>query len=97
MSEILYKIPIIPQDLRNEETIIQISQSLEFLKNVADDIFTRIDERIILNKEKLKAIQERISITNSQVTKLTGSNKATKVSKMIWQVQSRDSWARTYL
>ena len=36
-----YHIPVIPSDLRQEETIKQICDSLEYLEKVADDIFKR--------------------------------------------------------
>lgn len=79
MSEQAFSIPTIPPDLRREETILQITDSLEYLEKVANDVFTRISNRVAENRTRLQQVNDRVSLAQARVDKLKGSNKATKV------------------
>ena len=85
----MYSLGVIQQDLRQEETIVQIAEALDYLDEVVKDIFTRVEERVERNKAKLEELHERANIAKMKVEKLTGSNKATKVTIFIafqWRV-----------
>nr|CAD7579315.1 unnamed protein product [Timema californicum] len=79
MSLQKYHVPVIPQDLRREETIIQIADSLDYLNHVMNDMFSQIKQRVSENKSKLQELKHRTSVVAAKVDKLTGSNKSTKV------------------
>ncbi|XP_018321109.1 WASH complex subunit 1 [Agrilus planipennis] len=74
-----YNVPVIPPNLRREETIVQIADTLEYLSNVTNDIFNRINNRIESNTRKLASIQERVNIADSKVEKLAGEKKAIQI------------------
>lgn len=75
----LYNVPIIQQDLRHEETIIQAANALEYLENVITDVFERIDARIEKNCKRISEINSRIKTANSKVDSLNGINKAINI------------------
>ena len=79
MTDQGYSVPTIPPDLRREETILQIADSLDYLEKVANDVFTRISNRVAENRTKLQQVNDRVSLAQARVDKLKGSNKATKV------------------
>ena len=79
MSDQGYSVRTIPPDLRREETILQIADSLEYLEKVANDVFTRISNRVAENRTRLQKVNDRVSLAQARVDKLKGSNKATKV------------------
>jgi WAS family protein 1 len=83
MENPLYSVPIIQQDLRQEETILQISDALDYLDQVVRDIFARVESRIMESKAKLENLHERASVARLKVEKLTGSSKATKVREKL--------------
>lgn len=79
MSHQVYNVPGISLDLRTEETVHQIVDSLTYLDQVANDIFTRIHNRVAENQTRLQKINDRVNLTQAKVDKIKGSNKATKV------------------
>lgn len=74
-----FNVPGIPPDLRREETVMQIADSLDYLDKVANDIFNRINSRVADNKARLQKVNDRVNLAHARVEKLKGSNKATKV------------------
>lgn len=74
-----YEVPIIPHNLRREETIIQIAEALQYLSDVSTDIFKRIDSRIAANKTQVTNISDRIATASTKLNKLAGAKKATQV------------------
>ncbi|XP_069142361.1 WASH complex subunit 1-like [Argopecten irradians] len=72
-------IPGIPPDLRRDETVHQIADSLDYLDKVANEIFQRINTRVNDNRSRLQKINDRLSLAQAKVDKIKGSNKATKV------------------
>ena len=76
----VYSVPVIQQDLRQEETIHQIADALDYLDQVVNDIFDRVQSRIEESKAKLEKLRKRESLAKLKVEKLTGSSKATKVN-----------------
>lgn len=79
MSRPVYTVPLIPSDLRREETIHRIADALDYIDRIAKDVFSRISNRVAENRRQLKAIDERLTITKLKVDKIRGSSKATKV------------------
>jgi WAS family protein 1 len=81
----VYSVPIIQQDLRQEETVLQIADALDYLDQVVNDIFDRVQSRIEESKAKLEILRKRQSLAKLKVEKLTGSSKATKVNQYVIQ------------
>ncbi|XP_044740881.1 WASH complex subunit 1-like [Chrysoperla carnea] len=75
----LYNISLVPQDMRREDTIIQIADTLEYLENIVDGIFSRIEVKINENKQRVDALSKRISVAQNRVTILSNTKKATAV------------------
>ena len=75
-----FEVPLVPPDLRREETIKQICDSLEYLEKVANDVFTRIGSKVADNHKRLRTINDRVNLAQAKIDKIKGSNKATKVS-----------------
>lgn len=73
-------VPIIHQDLRQEETIVQITLALDYLDQVSTNIFQHIKTAIGKQKVRLNKLHERSNIVQAKVDKLAGTNKATKVN-----------------
>ncbi|XP_055693901.1 WASH complex subunit 1 [Lutzomyia longipalpis] len=72
----LYSIPVIQQDLRHEEAIIQAANTFELLENVINDVFATINKRIDKNNARVDDIQRRIAVANAKVESLVGIKKA---------------------
>lgn len=75
----LYSVPIVPLNLRKEETIVQIAEVVQYLSDVVDDVLTRVNRRVEDNDKKLNDIAARIGAANNKVCLLTGAKKATQV------------------
>lgn len=74
------EIPIIPQGLRQEEAVVQTTLALEYLNNVALDIFKNIKDNVKKQHEDLANIRSRAKVVRAKIDKLAGMNKkATKV------------------
>lgn len=79
MTDQSYNVPVVPPDLRREETIKQLCDSLDYLDSVANDVFTRISQRVADNHGKLRSINDRVNLAQAKIDKIKGTNKATKV------------------
>lgn len=87
MSHILYaKVPIIHQGLRQEETVVQITLALDYLEKVSTGIFQHIKSSVDRQKANLSRLQDRSRNVQAKMDKLAGTNKATKVDKLINKV-----------
>ncbi|XP_033114646.1 WASH complex subunit 1-like [Anneissia japonica] len=75
----VYTVSIIPSDLRREETILRIADTLEHLEKIANDVFNRISDRVSMDHAKLKQINQRLEVAQLKVDKMRNSKKATKV------------------
>ena len=74
-----YEVPVVAPDLRREETIRQICDSLEYLEKVAGDVFSRISERVQDNHTRLRTINDRVNLAHAKIDRVKNSKKATKV------------------
>ena len=79
MTDKPYSVPVVPPDLRREETIRQICDALDYLDQISNDIFTRISSRVAENHSRLQAVNDRIHLAQARIDTLKGSNKATRV------------------
>ena len=79
MSRHSFNIPNVPPDLRREETVHQIADSLNYLDQVANEVFKRIGNKLSENRTRLQKVNDRITLAQAKVDKIKGSNKATKV------------------
>ncbi|XP_044257228.1 WASH complex subunit 1 [Tribolium madens] len=75
----VYKVPVIPQNLNKQETIVQVAEVLNHLTNVTDDILKHINNRIESSSKKLSNISERVDKVKMKINKLNGAKKATQV------------------
>ncbi|GAB0087798.1 hypothetical protein DMENIID0001_021480 [Sergentomyia squamirostris] len=75
----LYSVPLIQQDLRHEEAIIQAVNAFEYLENVISDVFATINARIDKNNSRVDDIRHRINVANAKVEKLVGIKKSVTI------------------
>lgn len=52
-------IPIIAQDLKQDEVCVRAIQTFEYLDKVVDEVFNKIDERIAKNMSRISEINKR--------------------------------------
>jgi WAS family protein 1 len=74
-----YQIPIIPNDLRREETIVHVVGALTQLTKVSNDIFDKIGGKCDEFQSKIAGINQRIDVANAKLETLRDSKKATVV------------------
>lgn len=79
MSNQPFNIPVVHEELRRDETIHQVVDSLEYLDKIADEIFTRIHTRVSNNQSQLQKINDRVNLAEAKINKIKGSKKATNV------------------
>lgn len=79
MTDKPYSVPVIPPDLRREETIQQICDALAYLDQVSSDIFTRLGQRMAESQARLRAVSGRMQLAQAKIDSLKGSKKATRV------------------
>lgn len=71
--------PLILPGLRKEESIIQIVNVLEYLQQVSNDVFAKIDKQVAENRKKIAAIDRRANVAMAKIDKIRGSRKAIRV------------------
>ena len=74
-----YHMPIISPELRREEFVLQIADTLEHLEKITEDVFTRITNRVQENQKKLEDINRRADTAQAKINTLKGSKKAIRV------------------
>lgn len=79
MKPQVYTVPLIPPDLRREETILHIADSLNYLQKITNDVFSRIGKKVEEFGKRLNALNKRTSIAQAKINKIRGSSKAIKV------------------
>lgn len=75
----IYDVPVVPNNLRHKETIIQIADALDYLNKVFEDILLRVNTRIIEKQNHVSGLKDRISTVNQKMQRLTQTKKATQV------------------
>ncbi|XP_062502341.1 WASH complex subunit 1-like [Corticium candelabrum] len=74
-----YNVPVILPDLRKEESLYQVADTLNHLERVANDVFNRISRRVAENRDRLSAVNNRVNLALAKIEKVKGSTKATRV------------------
>jgi len=74
-----YNVPIVSHDLRQEEFVLQIADTLEYLENVTEDIFGRITKRVQECQQRLDIVNKRTDSAQAKINALKGSKKAIRV------------------
>lgn len=75
----MYEVPLIPNDMRQEETILHMVGAINQLSKVSADIFKRVGAKIEESEKKLQVINQRIDVANAKIETLKESNKATVI------------------
>jgi len=73
------RVPVVYEDLRPAEAILQALEQLEQLGAVVDNVFARVVGRVSEERGRLEALAARLSTAQAQVMSLYGSSKATTV------------------
>ena len=81
MSLILnpYEIAIVGNDLTPSETLKDVIFALECLSKTVDSIFDRLEHKILLEKDRLNGINQKLTACTEKVNSLRGSKKAITV------------------
>ena len=79
MSQSLFSFPLISDDLRCEESILQASQNLKYLNTIFENTIQSLTSAIDKNAKKMVEINDRLSLIDYKLTKIKGSNKAIQI------------------
>ena len=74
-----YEVPIIPNDLRREETMVHIIGALNQLTKISTDIFAKIGSKCDEFQGKIASINQRVDTANAKLEVLKATKKATVV------------------
>ena len=74
-----YNVPLVSPELRQEEFVVQVAESLDYLEKITEDVFNRITQRVQENQQKLDAINKRTDIAQAKINAMKGSKKAIRV------------------
>lgn len=75
----VYEIPLVSSNLRPQEMITQMADTLEFLDQISNEIFARVTSRILESRTRINNIHQRVELAQAKINGLKGSRKATKV------------------
>ena len=78
-----YDVSLLPDDLRPEELVFRVAQTLDHLGHVTDDVFARIGSRVQQNQNQLAAINHRIALCQAKIDVIKESKKATQVCNFV--------------
>ncbi len=79
MSKCLSSFPIISDDLRCEETILQASRNLNNLKKLFENTIQSITSVIDANGKKISDISNRLVLIDYKINQIKGSKKAIQI------------------
>ncbi|VEN53380.1 unnamed protein product [Callosobruchus maculatus] len=74
-----YSVPIIPHNLSQNETVIQIAEVLDHLSTITDTIFQHVNKKLETDHTRLSNISQRLDSVKDKVNKLRGVKKAVQV------------------
>ncbi|XP_045470587.1 WASH complex subunit 1 [Harmonia axyridis] len=75
----IYKVNLIPPNLRKNETIVQIADSLDYLSKVVDDMMLHIENRIDIYNNKLQDVSNRVGDVERKISQIRGVKNAIQV------------------
>lgn len=73
----VYSVPLTVCDTEAPDTLRQAITALEILDKTVDGVFGRISQRVNHEKERMKAVSERITAAGTKVSQIRGSTRAT--------------------
>jgi hypothetical protein len=71
--------PIIPDDLRCEETILQASRNLALLNRLFESTVQSVTDAIAANGNKINEISNRLALIDYKISQIKGSKKAIQI------------------
>lgn len=71
----LPQVPLVPPDLRREEMMAQIANSMQAMHELFGAVSKRIEQKLESCTNRTKILQQRISITQAKVDKLKTDHK----------------------
>ena len=74
-----YNVSVLSPKLRHEEFILCVADTLNYLEQVSDDIFSRITNRVQVYKNQVSAINKRVDVAQAKIDRLKNSKKAIQV------------------
>lgn len=74
-----YALPVIFQDLRQEEALLQMFDSLQFLENTVNDVYDRISKRVANERGRISAVTNRLAGAKEKLAVMKGNTKTTTV------------------
>lgn len=74
-----FDIPVIQNDLRHEEMIVQAINVFEHLENVVNTVFDKLDNSIGLRLKRIDDLKLRISQANDKIDSLKGVKKSISI------------------
>eukprot|EP00656_Telonema_subtile_P047623 TRINITY_DN5488_c0_g1_i1.p1 TRINITY_DN5488_c0_g1~~TRINITY_DN5488_c0_g1_i1.p1 ORF type:complete len:195 (-),score=42.91 TRINITY_DN5488_c0_g1_i1:70-654(-) len=74
-----YGIPVIFQDLRQEEALLQMFDSLEMLDKTLGDVYDKISTRVTVECGRVARVRQRLAVAKEKLTLIKGNEKATTV------------------
>eukprot|EP00042_Codosiga_hollandica_P026384 m.124447 g.124447 ORF g.124447 m.124447 type:complete len:156 (+) comp52181_c0_seq1:39-506(+) len=90
-------VPIVSEDLREEESLLQMFDALEGLDVLATTVFNKISQRVLDDRDRIFQLNKRINVAQAKVSKLIGSRQATSIfSSAKYPVQSLSSFECLY-
>lgn len=75
----VYEVPLVSTNLRPQEMILQMADTLDYLESVSNDIFSKVDARIQESRKRIQNINQRVDVAQSKIAMMTGSRKATRI------------------
>lgn len=76
---VLYEVPLVSANLQPQEMISQMVDTLEYLDQLSNDMFTRVSSRVRESRDRISHIKRRVEAANAKINAIKGSKKATKV------------------
>lgn len=74
-----YGIPVIFQDLRQEEALLQMFDSLEMLEKTMNDVYEKVATRVSVECGRVARVRQRLAVANEKLSIIRGNEKATTV------------------
>lgn len=74
-----YEIPLVFNDLSTPQTLDDVFHALEKLSEAFDRTVNRIGHKLTAERQRVKSINERVSVCNGKIQLIVGSNRATTV------------------
>lgn len=75
----VYEVPLVSSNLRPQEMILQMADTLDHLDRISNDIFNKVGSRIQESRLRIQKIHQRVEAAQNKIGTMTGSRKATRI------------------